>query len=103
MVFLLTAGYGEQLFGQFTRHHHERAVQSCAVENGEVGVHQDHDEDSRESGESGCLEHMNVIGMLQQPTAALIVNRRQVGIVAAGAASRVEAPVRGIDYPPQLS
>ncbi len=103
VVLLLAVGHGEQIFGQFARHHHEWQAHRDAEASGPKGADHQQGEGDPKRGDNCCLEHLNVIGAVPSVMFALIVNRQQVGLVATSVASRVEAPVRGIDYPPQLS
>ena len=101
---LFAAGYGEQVFGRFEAHHHHGAeVHSDAtVESHEGEQHHGEDGDGQRDADHR-LDHLAAIGTLPPVVFSLIVNVEVVALVEWRAVNRTEAPVLGIDYPPQLA
>ena len=104
VALFFAAGHAHQVFGQFkTHHHHGWEMHSLGeVHEHEGGEHhEDHGDPERES-EHMLRDHM-VVGIAPAHLTLMIAARHAVSLGNMRTESMPEAPVAGIDLPPQLA
>jgi hypothetical protein len=103
VALLFAAGHGHQVLGQFEIHHHH-GLEVHAL--GEVHEHEgdEQHEDGEDPDQDG--DHMltchAALAAVPADGSVVIVVVRSVRLVGMHAEAMPEAPVAGIDYPPQL-
>jgi hypothetical protein len=103
VALLFGAGHGHQVLGQFeTHHHHGWEVHSS----GEAHPHDDGEHHGDEGDPDQDSHHMNthhvVVAVIPAPAVVMIVAPLPVVLAELSAEAMPEAPVVGIDHPPQL-
>ena len=103
-TFLFAVGHGHQILGQFEAHHHHGWEMHSL---GEVHEHEggEHHEDHGDPGKDSdhmLADHM-VTAIAPAPVIAMVIALQKAALVAVIAETVPEAPVAGIEHPPQLA
>lgn len=99
---LYVAGHVHQVLGKYEAHHHGIEMQTGEERNGHhSGTHNESDEEKQKDADHMLAAHgvMAVMPALMVPP---IVAMHGVALVGVRAVEMPEAPVVGIDHPPQL-
>ena len=103
VTLLFAAGHGHQVLGQYEVHHHHGLEMHTL---GEVHEHEggEHHEDESDplADADHMLAHHSALAAVQPGIVTLIVLVAAIPLVDVSAEVMPEAPVVGIDYPPQL-
>ena len=108
LLFLLVAllfavGHAHQVLGRFEAHHHHGLEMHALgdVHDHEGGEHPEDDGDSEKDSDHMESQHATVEAVPEQ-IISIVVALHSVARVDLSAETMPEAPVAGIDYPPQL-
>ena len=100
VALLFAVGHAHQVFGRYELHHHDA----------EMAEHHDHDADEPDQHDGDgkkdadhMLEHDAVVGLVPAAIIPMIVALHSVALVDLSAEAMPDAPVAGIDSPPQLA
>ena len=99
VALLFAMGHAHQVLGRFESHHHDADLAEHRDHDGDE--HDQHDGDGKKDAEH-MLEHDAVVGLVPAPIIPMIAALHSVTLVDISAEAMPEAPVAGIDYPPQL-
>ena len=103
VALLFAVGHAHQVFGRFEAHHHH-GVETHAlgdVHEHEGSEHHEDEGDSEKDSDHMKMDHATVVAVPAQ-IISLVVALHSVARVDLSAETMPEAPVAGIDYPPQL-
>lgn len=98
VALLFAAGHAHQVFGRFELHHHDLGI---AAHNHDGDEQDHHDRDGQKDAEHMLADHA-VIAVVPALIVSPIVAMHAVALVDMSAEAMPEAPVAGIDHPPQL-
>ena len=98
VMLLFGAGHAHQVFGRFVTHHHDA---ECVLEHHAGDEERHHNGDSSKDAEH-MDEHASLAGVVPPWIAPMIVTLHSMALVDVSPVEMPEAPVAGIDHPPQL-
>jgi hypothetical protein len=103
VALLFAVGHAHQVLGRFEAHHHD-SVEEHAVgdlHDHDGGEHHEDGGDSEKDSDHMKMDHATVADVPAQ-IVSMVVALHSVERVDLSADAMPEAPVAGIDYPPQL-
>ena len=103
VALLFAVGHAHQVLGQYEAHHHHGLETHVlgAVHGHDGGEHHEDEGDSEKDSDHMKSCHA-VVAAVSEQIISMIVARHSVALAAVCAEAMPEAPVAGIDYPPQL-
>ncbi len=104
VALLFAVGHAHQVLGRFEAHHHHGVETHTLgdVHEHEGGEHHEDDGDSEKDSDHMMMDHATVADVPAQ-IISMVVALHSVARVDLSADMMPEAPVAGIDYPPQLA
>jgi len=99
VALLFAVGHAHQAFGRFELHHHGAEI--AEHHDHDAGEQSQHDGDGKKDAEH-MLEHDAVVGLVPAAIIPMIIALNSVALVDMSAEAMPEAPVAGIDHPPQI-
>ena len=103
VALLFAAGHAHQILGRVEAHHHHGLETHAlgAVHDHDGGEHQEDEGDSEKDSDHMKSDHA-AVGAVPATIISMVVALHSVARVDLSAETMPEAPVAGIDYPPQL-
>ena len=100
---LFALGHAHQILGQFETHHHHGFETHIAgdVHHHEGGEHHEDQGDPGKDADHMAGDHASV-GVVPAQIVGLVIAAHPVALVDLGAEAMPDAPVAGIDHPPQV-
>ena len=107
VALLFALGYAHQIFGRYELHHHGAVIvghldDAAAAEHDHEDEEHDHHDDNEQRNADHMCEHASLAAVLPALIVPMVVAQDSVALVVVSAGEVPEAPVAGIDHPPQL-